>query len=132
MNYKAGGRHWIIDSGCSQHMTGTSRMFDSIEKNDSGIESITFGNNKKGKVVGLGKIAISNDMSISNVLLVESLDFNFLSMTQICVLGFKCIFGANEVEVISIHDSSLHSRALGIKISIWLTSVLVKLVCLLV
>ena len=28
----------------------------------------------KGKVKGLGKIVISNDMSISNVLLVESLN----------------------------------------------------------
>jgi hypothetical protein len=35
---------------------------------------------KKGKVKGLGKIAISNDMSIYNVLLVESLDFNLLSI----------------------------------------------------
>jgi hypothetical protein len=88
-------------------MTGTSRMFDSIEKNDSGIEAITFGNNKKGKVVGLGKIAISNDMSVSNVLLVESLDFNLLSVAQICDLGYKCIFGADDVEVVSLDGSNL-------------------------
>ena len=47
----------------------------------------------KGKVKGLGKIAISNDMSISNVLLVERLNFNLLSVAQLCDLGFKCIFG---------------------------------------
>ena len=40
------------------------------------VDSITFGDNGKGKVKGLGKIAISNDLSISNVLLVESLNFN--------------------------------------------------------
>ena len=22
VNYKAGGKHWVLDSGCSQHMTG--------------------------------------------------------------------------------------------------------------
>ena len=57
-------------------------MFKSIDTNQNGgFDSITFGNNnKKGKVKGLGKIAISNDMSISNVLLVESLDFNLLSI----------------------------------------------------
>ena len=50
-------------------------MFKSIDTNQNGgFDSITFGNNKKCKVKGLGKIAISNDMSISNVLLVESLD----------------------------------------------------------
>jgi hypothetical protein len=37
-------------------MTGTSRMFDSINDNHSGVNSITFGNNKKGKVIGLGKL----------------------------------------------------------------------------
>ena len=47
-------------------MTGDPRMFNSINENKSnGIDSITFGDNGKGKVKGLGKIAISNDMSIS-------------------------------------------------------------------
>ena len=77
-------------------------MFKSIDTSQNGgFDSITFGNNKKGKVKGLGKIAISNDMSISNVLLVESLDFNLLSIAQLCDLGFKCIFGSDDVEVVS-------------------------------
>ena len=54
-------------------------MFNSINENKSNvIDSITFGDNGKGKVKGLGKIVISNDLSISNVLLVESLNFNLL------------------------------------------------------
>jgi hypothetical protein len=62
-------------------MTGDSRMFNSINSNDdNGIDSITLGDNGKCKVKGLGKIAISNDLSISNVLLVESLNFNLLSV----------------------------------------------------
>jgi hypothetical protein len=49
-------------------MTGDSRMFNSINANDdNGVDSITFGDNGKGKVKGLGKIAISNDLSIFNV-----------------------------------------------------------------
>ena len=54
-------------------------------------DSITFGDYGKGKVKGLGKIAISNDMSIYNVLLVESLNFNLLSVAQLCDLGFKYV-----------------------------------------
>ena len=62
----------MLDSGCTQHMTGVPRMFNSINENKSNrIDSITFGDNGKGKVKGLGKIAISNDMSISNVLLMS-------------------------------------------------------------
>ena len=80
----------MLDSGYTQHMTGDSRMFNSINSNDdNGIDSITFGDNSKGKVKGLGKIAISNDLSIINVLLVESLNFNLLSMAQFCDLRFK-------------------------------------------
>ena len=51
-------------------MTDDSRMFNSINENDSNmIDCITFGYNGKGKIKGPGKIAISNDLSISNVLL---------------------------------------------------------------
>ena len=54
-----------------------------------------------------GKIEISNDLSISNVLLVESLNFNLLSVAQLCDLGFKCIFGMDDVEIISVDGSNL-------------------------
>jgi hypothetical protein len=89
-------------------MISDSRMFNSINENDgNGVDSITFGDNGKGKVKGLGKIAISNDLSIFNVLLVESLNFNLLSVAQLCDLGFKCIFRVYDVEIISIDGSNL-------------------------
>ena len=51
-------------------MIGDARMFNSIKSNDNDeFDSITFGDYGKGKVKGLGKIAISNNMSISNVLI---------------------------------------------------------------
>ena len=76
-------------------MTGDA-MFNSINTNDSnGYDSIIFGDNSKSKVKGLGKITISNDLSIFNVLLVECLNFNLLSVAQLCDLSFKCIFGVN-------------------------------------
>jgi transposase InsO family protein len=88
-------------------MTGDSRMFNSIKPNNSGISSITFGDNSKGDVKGLGRIAISNDMIIFNMLLVESLNFNLLSVAQLCDLGFKCIFGVDDVEIMSVDGSNL-------------------------
>ena len=89
-------------------MTGDARMFNSINTNDNdGYNSITFGDNYKGKVKGLGNITISNDLSIFNVLLVESLNFNLLSVAQLCDLGFKCIFGVDDVEIISVDGYNL-------------------------
>ena len=75
-------------------MTGDARMFNSINTNgNDGYDSITFGDNGKGKVKGLGKIAISNDMSISNVLLIESLNFNLLSIVQLLILDSNAYLG---------------------------------------
>ena len=61
-------------------MTGDPRMFTSLDKEVDGQERITFGDNSKGKVKGLGKVVISNDQSISNVLYVALLSFNLLSV----------------------------------------------------
>ena len=47
----------------------------------------------------MGKVAISNDHSISNVLYVASLSFNLLSVGQLCDLGFQCLFTEKEVVV---------------------------------
>jgi hypothetical protein len=58
-------------------------MLNSINSNDDNrIDCITFGDNGKGKVKGLGKIAISNDLSIFNVLLVERLNFNLILVSS--------------------------------------------------
>jgi hypothetical protein len=89
-------------------MIGDSRMFNSINENDGNeIDSITFGDNGKGQVKRHGKIEISNELSISNVPLFESLNFNLLSIAQLCDLSFKCIFIVDDVENISVDGSNL-------------------------
>ena len=41
------------------------------------------------------------------MLLVESLNFNLLSVAQLCDLGFKCIFSVDDIDIISVDGSSL-------------------------
>ena len=89
MNYKTDESHWVIDSGCTQHMTDDPRMFTSLDEEVDGEERITFGDNSNGKVQGLDKVAISNDHLISNVLYVASLSFNLLFVGQFCDLAFN-------------------------------------------
>jgi hypothetical protein len=64
-------------------------MFTSLDEEVDCQEKITFGDNSKGKVQGLGKVAIPNDHSISNVIYVTSLSFNLPSIGQLCDLGFQ-------------------------------------------
>jgi hypothetical protein len=107
VNYKTGGSHWVIDSGCTQHMTGHPLMFTSLDENVDGQDKITFGDNSKGKVQGLGKVVISNDLSISNVHLVAPLSFNLLSVGQLCDLGLQCLFTPTKVIVSKMDDESM-------------------------
>ena len=70
-----------MDSGCTNHMIREKDMFTSFQPSHDQSGNIVFGHNGKGEVLSLGKIAISNDNSISNVLLVNSLRYNLLSIS---------------------------------------------------
>jgi hypothetical protein len=67
-------------------MTSERRMFTSFEKNDHKSDCITF-DDSQGQVLGFGKITIITEHSISKVLLIESLDYNLLSVSQLCEMG---------------------------------------------
>jgi hypothetical protein len=62
-------------------MIGERRMFTSFEKNACENDCITFGNNSQDQVLGFGNIAITTEHSISKVFLIESFDYNFLSVS---------------------------------------------------
>jgi hypothetical protein len=96
--YASRGSSWIIDSGCTNHMTG-EKMFTSYVKNKDSQDTIIFGDGNQGKVKGLGKIAITNEHSISNVFLIESLGYNLLSVSQLCHMGYSCLFTNVDVSV---------------------------------
>jgi hypothetical protein len=101
------GSSWIIDSGCTNHMIGEKKMFTSYIKNKDSQDTIMFGDGNQGKVKGLGKIAITTKHSISNVFLVESLGYNLLSASQLCHMGYNCLFTNIDVSVFRRSDGSL-------------------------
>jgi hypothetical protein len=87
-------------------MIGVKSMFTSYEKNDDPSNTIIFGDNGQGRVLGFGKIVITTDHSISKVLLVESLDYNLLSISQLCEMNYNCLFTDKGVTVFRKSDSS--------------------------
>jgi hypothetical protein len=87
-------------------MTEEKRMFASFEKNDTTSDSVTFGDNSQGKVLDHGKIVITIEHSISKVLLVESLDYNLLSVSQLYEMGYIYLFTNKGVTVFRRSDGS--------------------------
>jgi hypothetical protein len=81
-------------------------MFTSFEKNECESDCIIFGDNSQGQVLGFGKIAITTEHSISKVFLVESLDYNLLSISQLCQMGYNCLFTDKGVTVFRRSDGS--------------------------
>ena len=68
-------------------------MLSNITNIDGG--TVTFGDNSKEYVVGIGddiNSTISNFPIITNVLLVENLKHNLLSISQLCNKGFQINF----------------------------------------
>src|SRR3954465_5059057 len=70
-------------------MTGESHLLKDFMDAMKPYMSIVFGGGSKGKVLGLGKVAITNDMSLANVMLVQSLQYNLLSFGLTSVKVFR-------------------------------------------
>jgi hypothetical protein len=87
-------------------MKGERRMFTSFEKNECESDCIMFGDNSQVQVFGFGKIAITTEHSIFKVLLIESLDYNLLSVSQLCEMSYNCLFTDKGVTVFRRSDGS--------------------------
>src|SRR3954464_6290762 len=81
---------WYLDSGCSRHMTGKRSMFQDLVLKSAG--EVNFGGYHKGKIIGSGAISMGNSPSKTNVLLVDGLAHNLLSISQLSDNGYDIIF----------------------------------------
>ncbi|XP_073030753.1 uncharacterized protein [Primulina eburnea] len=80
---------WFLDSGCSRHMTRNKDLLSEIVNYKD--QTITFGDNSKCRTVGKGKI-IHDKVIIKDVLLVENLCYNLISINQLCDKGYTVEF----------------------------------------
>ncbi|XP_058005380.1 uncharacterized protein LOC131181351 [Hevea brasiliensis] len=58
---------WYLDSGRSRHVIENANLFLSLEKKDGGGQ-VTFGDNGKGKIMGICKVGKENSPILDNVL----------------------------------------------------------------
>ncbi|XP_070035578.1 uncharacterized protein [Nicotiana tomentosiformis] len=84
---KGSNQQWYMDSGCSKHMTGSTNDFLSLKALQGG--SVSFGNDKKGYILGVGRIGKYLTHSIENVFYVNGLKYSLLRVSWICDKGNK-------------------------------------------
>jgi len=73
---------WYFDSACSRHMTGCPELLDKIVPGFGGY--VKFGDGKKSRVVGKGELFIKGFPVFNDVLLVDGLKANLLSISNLC------------------------------------------------
>nr|GEU76552.1 hypothetical protein [Tanacetum cinerariifolium] len=80
---------WIIDSGCSKHMTGNCVLLTNFVEKFLG--TVRFGNNDFA-VIGSYADVVIGSMTIKKVYYVEGLGHNLFSVGQFCDKGLEVAF----------------------------------------
>ena len=71
-----------LDNGCSRHITRDHTLFKESESKK--CDNVTFGDWRKSQIKGKGIISLPGLPDIANVLYMEGLRVNLLSISQIC------------------------------------------------
>ena len=66
----------MVDSGCTSHMTGSKEIMTDLRPNLDYTITVSYGDNSKAEVKSLGKVVVARDITLVNVMLVESLGYN--------------------------------------------------------
>jgi hypothetical protein len=102
---------WYIDSGCSKHMTGDKGKFLSLSESKSG--TVTFGNDAPGKIKGKGMVSLSNGKGkAQDVLLVDGLKHNLLSVSQMCDRGCEVLFTSKDCKIKSVNSGQVVAKGI--------------------
>ncbi|CAM8943821.1 unnamed protein product [Rhodiola kirilowii] len=96
---------WYFDSECSRHMTSNPKFLMNIERFNG--KSVTFGDGVEGRVLGRGTLKVPGLPRLTNVFLVEGLQANLISISQLCdgdnqvqFTQNKCIVQNNQNQII--------------------------------
>ena len=74
-------------------MTRDKGQFNKLDAKDGG--HVTFRDNTKGKIIGIGEIGNPQSISIHHVLFIDGLKHNLLSISQLCDMKIKSLSALN-------------------------------------
>jgi hypothetical protein len=104
------GSKWYIYSGCSKQMTWDQNKFLTLKEEKGG--NVTFGDNTSTRIVGKHIISIDDGKTkTQNVLYVEGLKQNLLSVGQMCDQGYNLTFHSKQCEIRKVGSKILVPNA---------------------
>ena len=80
---------WIIDSGATDHMTFDSRQVSPLKS--SLRNSVSTANGTSITIIGEGSLSLTNTLNLDSVLVVPSLNYNLLLVSQITTALFSVV-----------------------------------------
>ncbi|GJV53966.1 retrovirus-related pol polyprotein from transposon TNT 1-94 [Tanacetum coccineum] len=95
---------WIVDSGCSKHMTGNLKLLRNFIKKFMG--TVHFGNNLFATITGYGDY-VQGNLTICHVYYVEGLGYNLFSVGQFCDGDLKVAFCSSTCYVRNLEGDNL-------------------------
>ncbi|XP_070047029.1 uncharacterized protein [Nicotiana tomentosiformis] len=69
--------------------------------------NVSFGNGKKGEIIGVGKVGKTDSHSIKNVYLIDYLNYSLISISQLCDRGNMVAFTSTKYFVINITTDNI-------------------------
>ncbi|WJX12869.1 hypothetical protein P8452_03321 [Trifolium repens] len=91
-------------------MTGDASLFIEFKAKEKGY--VTYGDNNKGTILGVGTIGNPSTITISNVVLVDNLKHNLLSVAKLCDKGFTINFKPTFCTIESNKDKNVILKAI--------------------
>lgn len=99
---------WLLDSGCTNHMTPDAAIFKSLDR--SCRTKVKIGNGHFIQAEGKGDVLIctlTGTKVISNVLLVPEIDRNLVSIAQLLEKGYSVVFKDHQCQISDPSGSKL-------------------------
>ncbi|GJW04874.1 hypothetical protein Tco_1563730 [Tanacetum coccineum] len=99
---------WIVDSGCSKHMTGDRSLLKNFVEKFMG--TVRFGNDHFAAITGYGDY-VQGNITVCHVYYVEGPGHNLFSVGQLCDGDLEVAFRSNTCYVRNLEGDDFLTRA---------------------
>ena len=91
-------------------MTGDKSKFLTLREHRS--RNVTFGNDAPGKIRGKELVSMNSKRKAQDVLFVDGLKHNIVSVSQVCDRGSEIVFTSKECKIKSVSSGQLVAKGI--------------------